>query len=423
MRYLHLFILFLLFLNPTLAGDDDFLLSPATSPAKWASHTKRKREVPLKKQEKEKKLAFKKGKFTAEPATETLKTDQGTPYTPRTLSLFKTCNLHTPERALLRMASKLEYQKESKNDTEIMIEKENLDPEFLSPYSSKRYLHYHRNAKNPRVYLEKSLRDFVHAHPHPIKSRPYRAGKITDNVATHFIKSRTVKRKLFDAGVIESPFKPLDYEEPYKPDTAEEHAAKKEKIRLAFEAREKERGLTKKNLNSIFELEESYWESYFEVLLERKESIDTKKDAPLTKGELESFFDIHLEPHYKTLRFGRYCLFYAKEFIDLGRVDDTGKRTNLQRLQRKLCPIGYDNKEMNFHHFTLHDAKTHGTSYGTTYIVLLSDKFHKKYSGLLHLTDTYYSSVPRKRVDRNLWGKARQTMCLKLSKTLNQSQG
>ncbi|MEO1006946.1 MAG: HNH/ENDO VII family nuclease [Planctomycetota bacterium] len=94
----------------------------------------------------------------------------------------------------------------------------------------------------------------------------------------------------------------------------------------------------------------------------------------------------------KSKMFNGNKVFQRDDLIDPSRVDARG-RTNLERMQRGLAPLGPDNKSINLHHLTQ-------TQDGA--IAEVSQTFHQQNYGTLHINpNTIPSGIDR--IEFNAW--------------------
>lgn len=251
----------------------------------------------------------------------------------------------------------------------------------------------------------------------PVRSRPYKPNEIIPEAAITAGFPRRSITALQASGQISDALKPEDFDEPYIPETPEEKALRKAAFAERFKAREVKRGLSQEDILSVYEKELAFWDDYLDWMTSTRAEAESTGQR-FGRDDMILAFDELVAPHYKILDLGNgYKVFYSPETLDLDRENDVGE-TNLVILLRGGCPIGHDGKPMNFHHFTLHDFATHGSSYGVTYLILISEKLHTEYSGALHPPKSVYKHVPRTRVLRPGFDPIRQDSCVGLGNLL-----
>jgi hypothetical protein len=193
---------------------------------------------------------------------------------------------------------------------------------------------------------------------------------------------------------------PVDaFTEEEREETQEERIERKALERKIFLTMEADQGLAAEDLKDILVEEKVSWHRYFQYFKAKKEAYQLDKTTgKIRRAELEMIFEKNVAKFYQKLIVDQYTLYYHPDLINLER-QDTKRRTNLERMEAELCPIGPDGEEMNFHHLTHHDPGI---------IVLLSDALHKSESGKLHFPKSFYRRPGP--VDRVSFDRSRKNM-------------
>lgn len=223
------------------------------------------------------------------------------------------------------------------------------------------------------------------------------------------------------AGIISSPIIDADYEEPYTQETEKEKAARRAAFHERFLNDESSRGISPEALRDTYDKEKRMWKKYFDWVEIMSEEIESEVSQRLERNDLIIAFEAYVQSHYQMIQHGEYKVFFTSNTLDLQRTDREG-RTNLERLQNRLCPIGHDAEPMNFHHLTRHDVATYAhRHYGKSYLVLVSESLHREFSGPLHPPSSVYKHIPKTPVNRGAFDTVRQEVCHLLAEAAGQS--
>ncbi len=242
------------------------------------------------------------------------------------------------------------------------------------------------------------------------------------------------------AGVVKKLF-PIAYQKPVDEETEAERLARKEAQERDFLEAERRRGKIPENLHEEIQKELEIWQDYLTYIKLRKNQLFGEEDTEIIedededeedkgvieekadreegikkirKGEIEDTFFRFVASKLTRLEINGYEVYFTKETLDLDRTDK--KVTNWKNMQRGKCPIGPDQKPMNFHHLTHYDYATHKIK---SIIVLITQTLHTTYSRSLHFSRTTYRDLPRKKVIRTLFNSARGTFNQAIVATLH----
>lgn len=134
----------------------------------------------------------------------------------------------------------------------------------------------------------------------------------------------------------------------------------------------------------------------------------------MRRAEVEDIFETVFAPVYSVFFSEGYTVWYNPAFIDLD-VEIDG-RTNRERMESGLSPIGSDGCSMNLHHVTHYDALTHKT---TSHLVLIHAMTHlETYHNELHF-EGHEFYLPRTPVERRLFDPMRAFLLQEMVKRLS----
>jgi hypothetical protein len=237
-------------------------------------------------------------------------------------------------------------------------------------------------------------------------------------VAIEVLRDReTIKKARETDAVISLP--PIAHLVPYIPETTEERLLRKERQRLDFEAVEAMKGHTPEALKGEISDVATMFKGYFDYITYRKTEWKKGTGAKLRWYDKIDAFDKFVtgQPGIIRIECEGYDVFAFSQTIDLKRENILTEDLNSDRMKNGLCPIGADGEEMDYHHLTRIDAKTH-PHYGSSdpggrspfRIVLLPQSIHTSYSGIWHLSGKFYQDLPKKSILRGEFGAAREKM-------------
>ncbi|MDP1724706.1 MAG: HNH/ENDO VII family nuclease [Alphaproteobacteria bacterium] len=158
------------------------------------------------------------------------------------------------------------------------------------------------------------------------------------------------------------------------------------------------------------EQEKILWKGFFTYFKDRKNEIDEGSGEKITRSEIEDEFETLVSTHYKKIKSDGNIFYYNPDFIP-NTIKDSEDRTNLERINNGIAPIGFDGESMNIHHITRHQPGIY---------VLISETMHQQKSLHLHFRDKKYYPQP-KAIDRNEFNHIKQDLFSKLYKELTKS--
>jgi hypothetical protein len=158
------------------------------------------------------------------------------------------------------------------------------------------------------------------------------------------------------------------------------------------------------------EQEKKLWKGFFTYFKDRKKEIDDGNGKKITRSEIEDEFETLVSTHYKKIKSANNTFYYNPGFIP-NTIKDSEGRTNLERINDGIAPIGFDGESMNIHHITRHQPGI---------FVLISETMHQQKSLHLHFRDKKYYPQP-KAIDRNEFNHIKQDLFSKLYKELTKN--
>ena len=183
---------------------------------------------------------------------------------------------------------------------------------------------------------------------------------------------------------------------------------RKKQQSLDFEAAEAMNGHAPEDLKSEIADVADIFKGYFNYITYRKKEWQEGRGTKLRWYDKIDAFDKFVVGQRGIIRIEceGYEVFAFSQTIDLGRKHMLVK-INSEAMKKGHCPIGADGEEMDYHHLTRIDAKTH-PHYGSNdpegrnpfRIVLLPQSIHTSYSGIWHLSGKFYQDLPKKGILR-----------------------
>lgn len=166
------------------------------------------------------------------------------------------------------------------------------------------------------------------------------------------------------------------------------------------------------NERPFHELEQNVMVDFVNYLSVRRGQLESL--GRMRRSEVEDIFQAVFAPVYKVFFSEGYTVWYNPSFINLD-VEIEG-RTNYERMESGLSPIGSDGCSMNLHHVTHYDALTHKT---TSHLVLIHATTHlETYHNELHF-EGHEFYLPRTPVERRLFDPMRAYLLQEMLKHLS----
>lgn len=164
----------------------------------------------------------------------------------------------------------------------------------------------------------------------------------------------------------------------------------------------------------LLQKEAARWIAYSNYIAAEKEKVLKGLRQKIRPEELEDIATATALQEYQSFKVGDTIFYYNLESIDFSFVDSFG-RTNAQRLQEGLNPIGRDGLVMEVHHLTLFDD--------SIILVLLSRSCHDGHTlkeatqdphATFHPQPTYYARGKNSDINRSAFAKIVTYICKKL---------
>lgn len=188
-----------------------------------------------------------------------------------------------------------------------------------------------------------------------------------------------------------------------------------EKTKRRTERTEQNRKLIEQAAHSApttkpLEQEKKIWKGFFTYFKDRKKEIDKDNGNKITRSEIEDEFKLLVAKNYKKIESNNNIFYYNPDFIP-STIKDSEDRTNLERINDSIAPIGFDGESMNIHHLTRHQPGL---------FVLISETLHQQKSLNLHFRDKKYYPQP-KAINRNEFNHIKKNLFSKLYKKLTKN--